>query len=86
MAPHFTSELWSLFIRVPNRINQCSNEISWDRDVLEQSWPKIDAHYALELKFMVRYCQAFAIIEISNDLIFRSGEWIPKRSASVYRG
>lgn len=85
MAPHFTSELWSLFIRVPNRINQCSNEINWDRDVLEQSWPKIDAHYALDLKFMVRL-SSICKYRISNDLIFRLGEWIPKRSASVYRG
>ncbi len=53
MAPHFASELWSQFIRVPNRINNGSNEINWDSDVLEQSWPKIDANHALILNIQV---------------------------------
>lgn len=50
MAPHFASELWSLFSRIPNRIN---NDIDWDSDVLQQPWPKIDVHYALELTVKV---------------------------------
>ncbi|KAJ6647423.1 putative leucine--tRNA ligase, mitochondrial [Pseudolycoriella hygida] len=50
MAPHFASELWSQFIRVPNRINASSSEINWDLDVLEQSWPKVDENHALDLK------------------------------------
>lgn len=54
MAPHFTSELWSHFTRVPNRINKSSNDFDWEKDVLEQSWPKIDNNYALELTFKVR--------------------------------
>lgn len=53
MAPHFTSELWSHFIRVPNRINPCSTDINWDLDVLAQNLPKIDATYALDLIFRV---------------------------------
>lgn len=60
MAPHFASELWSQFIRLPNRINECSTEINWDADVLEQLWPKIDTHHALDLEIEVileSYCQ-----------------------------
>lgn len=59
MAPHFASELWSLFIRVPNRINEFSKDINWEQDVLEQSWPKIDSDYALELTFKVRLVKFF---------------------------
>lgn len=55
MAPHFASELWSQFIRVPSRINNCSKDINWDLDVLEQCWPRIDANYALKLKFTVSF-------------------------------
>ncbi|KAG4081191.1 hypothetical protein HA402_014639 [Bradysia odoriphaga] len=53
MAPHFASELWSLFLRVPNRINTADSNINWDSDVLQQSWPKIDPDYPLNLKVMV---------------------------------
>ncbi|KAG4073792.1 hypothetical protein HA402_001016 [Bradysia odoriphaga] len=54
MAPHFASELWSLFLRIPNRINKCTDiGIDWDSDVLQQSWPKIDPHYTLDLKVKV---------------------------------
>lgn len=52
MAPHFASELWSLFLRVPNRIDNGAG-IDWESDVLQQSWPKIDPHYALDLKVKV---------------------------------
>lgn len=68
MAPHFASELWSLFTRVPKRLNQSSDEINWDLDVLEQSWPKIDAHYALDLTIMVRDCEYIFANRISHNL------------------
>lgn len=53
MAPHFASELWSLFIRVPNRVNAQSSEIQWESDVLEQSWPKVDKQHAMDLTIYV---------------------------------
>lgn len=55
MAPHFASELWSLFARIPNRINNQSNEINWEADVLDQSWPRIDADHALSLTIEVKF-------------------------------
>lgn len=48
MAPHFASELWSGFLEAPNRLNH-SNEISWEKSVLEQHWPEVDYGYNLEL-------------------------------------
>ncbi|KAK9878828.1 hypothetical protein WA026_003663 [Henosepilachna vigintioctopunctata] len=48
MAPHFASELWSGFIQAPNHLND-SNEIFWNKPVLEQKWPETDLHYKLEL-------------------------------------
>ncbi|XP_066156838.1 probable leucine--tRNA ligase, mitochondrial isoform X2 [Euwallacea fornicatus] len=48
MAPHFASELWSGFVSAPNRLNM-SNEILWERGVLEQKWPETDMDYQLEL-------------------------------------
>lgn len=48
IAPHFASELWSGFVSVPNRLNN-SNEILWDKSVLEQHWPDVDYHYNLDL-------------------------------------
>lgn len=48
MAPHFASELWSGFVSAPGRLNQ-SEEINWDKNVLEQKWPIIDESYNLDL-------------------------------------
>ncbi|XP_076272957.1 leucyl-tRNA synthetase, mitochondrial isoform X2 [Rhynchophorus ferrugineus] len=48
LAPHFASELWSGFVSAPNRLNH-SGEIDWDKTVLEQDWPEIDADYELDL-------------------------------------
>lgn len=54
MAPHFASELWSKFVTVPNRLNASTPELQWERDVLEQSWPHIDADYKLDLTIKVQ--------------------------------
>lgn len=48
MAPHFASELWSGFVSAPNRLNN-TQEILWDREVLEQNWPVIDRDYNLDV-------------------------------------
>lgn len=48
IAPYFASELWSGFISAPNRINT-TEEIKWDKDVLEQNWPKIDDNYNMNI-------------------------------------
>lgn len=48
MAPHFASELWSGFLKAPNRLNN-SDEICWNKSVLEQKWPETDYNYNLEI-------------------------------------
>ncbi|XP_050294862.1 leucine--tRNA ligase, mitochondrial [Anthonomus grandis grandis] len=48
LAPHFASELWSGFTSAPNRINN-TEEIRWDKNVLEQKWPETDMDYELDL-------------------------------------
>ncbi|KAL3275446.1 hypothetical protein HHI36_020207 [Cryptolaemus montrouzieri] len=48
MAPHFASELWAGFLQAPNRLNN-SDEIYWNKTVLEQKWPETDYNYNLEL-------------------------------------
>lgn len=53
MAPHFASELWSGFVSAPNRLNN-TQEILWDKTVLEQKWPEIDVDYNLDLICMVK--------------------------------
>lgn len=45
IAPLFASECWSKFVSVPNRIESNAKQLHWDKDVLEQSWPKVDADY-----------------------------------------
>ncbi|XP_050440263.1 leucine--tRNA ligase, mitochondrial [Adelges cooleyi] len=51
LAPHFASALWSGFITAPGRINSNWEQIKWDEDVVNQSWPQVDDNF--ELKF---YC------------------------------
>lgn len=43
-APHYTSEVWSKFISVPNRISH-DDLVLWNKDVLEQKWPQLDKDY-----------------------------------------
>ncbi|KAL6422543.1 hypothetical protein ACFW04_010651 [Cataglyphis niger] len=47
-APHFASELWAIFCSVKHHLID-NNEVSLDKDVLEQKWPDIDMNYKLEL-------------------------------------
>ncbi|GLH13741.1 Putative leucine--tRNA ligase, mitochondrial [Gryllus bimaculatus] len=49
MAPHFASELWAGFTGAPHRVNTHTEEIFWERSVLEQPWPQVDTNYCLEL-------------------------------------
>lgn len=48
IAPHFASELWSGFCSAPNRLST-TEEIKWDKSVLEQKWPEVDMEYELDL-------------------------------------
>lgn len=52
IAPHFASELWSGFLSAPNRINT-TEEIKWEKDVLEQNWPRIDSNYNMDITCQV---------------------------------
>ncbi|GAB1862264.1 leucine--tRNA ligase [Camponotus japonicus] len=47
-APHFASELWATFCSVKHHLID-NNEVSLDKDVLEQKWPEIDMDYKLIL-------------------------------------
>ncbi|XP_050463101.1 probable leucine--tRNA ligase, mitochondrial isoform X1 [Cataglyphis hispanica] len=47
-APHFASELWAIFCSVKHHLID-NNEVSLDKDVLEQKWPDIDMDYKLIL-------------------------------------
>lgn len=55
IAPHFASELWSGFVSAPNRLNT-TEEIDWEKNVLEQRWPKIDSNYNMDLICQVIKC------------------------------
>lgn len=60
VAPCFASELWSGFVSAPHRLNN-TEEIAWDKDVLEQRWPKIDSNYNMDIVcqvgfFFTSYC------------------------------
>ncbi|XP_054734388.1 leucine--tRNA ligase, mitochondrial-like [Anastrepha obliqua] len=68
MAPHFASELWSKFVTVPNRLNSSTPELQWERNVLEQSWPDIDADYKLDLTIKVNGFENCAIKIARNNL------------------
>lgn len=49
LAPHFASELWSGLVSAEGRVDCESNAIDWDKNVLEQNWPIVDANYELSL-------------------------------------
>lgn len=54
LAPHFASELWSLFCAVPGRRSAADLvDLHWERDVLQQHWPIVDADYRLDLVYKV---------------------------------
>lgn len=48
MAPFFASELWSGFVSARGKLNQ-SDEILWDKSVMDQKWPETDMNYNLDL-------------------------------------
>ncbi|KAL6422545.1 hypothetical protein ACFW04_010651 [Cataglyphis niger] len=65
-APHFASELWAIFCSVKHHLID-NNEVSLDKDVLEQKWPDIDMNYKLELNVYVSiYILIFIYSRIEN--------------------
>lgn len=52
-APNFASELWSKFLSIPNRIDHTESEIDWNKDVLEQKWPKPDGDFQVSFDILV---------------------------------
>ncbi|KPJ16720.1 putative leucyl-tRNA synthetase, mitochondrial [Papilio machaon] len=52
VTPHFCSELWAGFLSTPNRINNNSVIIDWQKSVLEQQWPQVDNNF--ELSFLCK--------------------------------
>ncbi|KAJ8735536.1 hypothetical protein PYW07_007156 [Mythimna separata] len=52
VTPHFCSELWAGIQSAPHRVCDTSNLIDWEKNVLEQAWPKVDEHY--ELSFLCK--------------------------------
>ncbi|CAH1955218.1 unnamed protein product [Acanthoscelides obtectus] len=75
MAPHFSSELWSGFVSAPKRLNN-SEEIIWDKAVLDQEWPVVDLDYQLELSFQVNGHENALVKIARKDL-----ENLPKEKA-----
>lgn len=53
VAPHFASELWAGFISAENRVNADDSYFDWNKNVLDQKWPVVDAHCNLELVCLV---------------------------------
>lgn len=49
VTPHFCSELWAGFLEAPHRICTDPNVIDWNKDVMNQKWPKVDDEYQLSL-------------------------------------
>ncbi|XP_068626458.1 leucine--tRNA ligase, mitochondrial [Battus philenor] len=47
VSPHFCSELWAGFLSAPNRLNDSTNLINWEKSILEQDWPKVDNNFGL---------------------------------------
>lgn len=53
IAPHFTSELWSKFTEVPNRLKNDEDALMWSKDVLEQKFPAVDDNFNYSLQILV---------------------------------
>ncbi|KAM3967920.1 LOW QUALITY PROTEIN: leucyl-tRNA synthetase, mitochondrial [Aphomia sociella] len=48
VMPHFCSELWAGFLSAPHRKCLVSNDyIDWNKNVLEQKWPRVDDSFKL---------------------------------------
>ena len=45
IAPSFASELWSGFLKAPNRLSKEEGIDWWDKPLMEQKWPKVDEDY-----------------------------------------
>ncbi|XP_032528867.2 probable leucine--tRNA ligase, mitochondrial [Danaus plexippus] len=47
ITPHFCSELWAGFLSAPHRLSNNIDAIDWNKEVLQQKWPKVDSKYPL---------------------------------------
>lgn len=56
MAPHFSSELWSRFISVPQKIQ--TPDTNWSKSVLHQPWPEVDSQHELSVNVKVNCIDA----------------------------
>lgn len=74
VTPHFCSELWSGFLSAPNRLNENSHLIKWDKAVLEQTWPKVDDNFELSYMCKVNYknCYLGRYLLIYKNIQFRN--------------
>lgn len=79
IAPHFTSELWSKFTEVPNRLRSDEDVFQWSKDVLEQKFPCVDANYDYSLKIMVKFIKIIKLIESNSFIPFQ----INKKSTEI---
>ncbi|EFN67462.1 Probable leucyl-tRNA synthetase, mitochondrial [Camponotus floridanus] len=66
-APHFASELWAIFCSVKHHLID-NNEVSLDKDVLEQKWPEIDMDYKLVLNVYINKRQ-FLKLKIPRHIL-----------------
>lgn len=52
LAPHFASELWAGFSSAKHHLIS-KDEVSLDKNVMEQCWPELDMNYKMTLKVKV---------------------------------
>lgn len=70
VTPHFCSELWAGFLMAPNRLNNNSAIVDWQKSVLDQKWPQVDDHF--ELSFLCKVCKNliyYWIINLYCDIV-----------------
>lgn len=69
LMPHFASELWTGFVSAPHRINKCPGEILWDKNVLDQPWPKIDDEYCMKIRLKVNYKRNLSAFRLADPRV-----------------
>lgn len=53
LAPHFASECWYRLASAQNKVDETSETIDWNKDVLEQKWPEVHEDYNLDFTIYV---------------------------------
>lgn len=66
ITPHFCSELWAGFLSAPHRLSNNIDSIDWNKEVLQQKWPKVDSKYPLSFLCKV----IISIVYLSYMLFF----------------